>query len=109
MLKLHHILYVADVSYGTLPDIEMAEDSNGICNEECEYSLSEERLDSDSGNSSDDSFGYQKSKNYYPAVTENSTSPSCSSNLSRVVSMVSPNGTLTLVTLHKASLSSLLN
>lgn len=94
MLKLHHILYVPDVSYGTLSDMEVAEDSNGICNEECEYPLSEEELDSDSGNTSDDFFAYQKSQNSYSAVTENSASPSCSSSLSQIVSIVPPNGTL---------------
>lgn len=74
--------------------MEVAEDSNSICNEECEYPLSEEELDSDPGNISDDSFGYQKSQNSYSAVTENSTSPNCSSSLSQIVSIVPPNGTL---------------
>jgi hypothetical protein len=91
MLKLCHILYVPDVSYGTLPDMEVAEDSNSTCNEECEYPLSEEELGSDSGNISDDFFGSQKSQNSYSAVTENSMSPSCSSSLSQIVSIVPPN------------------
>ncbi|PNF19064.1 hypothetical protein B7P43_G11299, partial [Cryptotermes secundus] len=73
-----------EVSYGTLPDMEVAEDSNSICNEECVYPLTEEELDSDPGNISNDSFGYQKSQNSYSAVTENSTSPSCSSSLSQI-------------------------
>jgi hypothetical protein len=85
---LHDILYVPDVFYGTLPDIEVAENSKDICNEKCEYPLSEKEIDSDSGNTSDDSVGYQKSLNSYSAVTENSMSPSCSSSLSQVVSIV---------------------
>ncbi|XP_033610501.1 uncharacterized protein LOC111872212 isoform X3 [Cryptotermes secundus] len=76
-----------EVSYGTLPDMEVAEDSNSICNEECVYPLTEEELDSDPGNISNDSFGYQKSQNSYSAVTENSTSPSCSSSLSQIVKL----------------------
>jgi hypothetical protein len=84
-LKSHHSLYVPDVSCEISSDVEVAENSNSICNEECGYPLSEKELESDSGNTSDDSIGSQKSQNSCPAVTEDA---SCSTSFSQDVSVV---------------------
>jgi hypothetical protein len=62
-------LYVTDILYGAVPDADVSENSNSTYNEEPEYQLSEEEIESDSGNVSDGSVGFQKSQHSYSAVT----------------------------------------
>jgi hypothetical protein len=66
----------------------VSESSNSTCNEEAECRLSEEKIESDSGNVSDDSVGFQKSDHSYSTVAEDDTIPSCSTMLSQDVSII---------------------
>jgi len=86
ILQVHCILYVTDVFYGTLPDVEVSDNSNSIHNEEDAYPLSEEEIESDSTNVSHDSVGSQKFHPSY-STAEDDMVPSCSKSLSQDVSI----------------------